>query len=215
MSRSVVRMVALALLAALFAAPTAAWADQETVVSKDGVTWAGSLKAPLFDPAALWVPGDTRVATFQVGNRAADAADVAVVARADDLDELIARGDVDLAFRSGSGSWQPIAADGRAHPLTGLVLGAGENAEISVRAQFLATSPNRSQSRTLPLDFQVVLSRSASASPPDVGGHGLLPDTGGVDLRYLVLGLLLAGLGSLTILIAARRKEESDEQAHA
>ena len=227
MTRIVSRAMALALLGALFVTPSAAWATEETVVSTDGVTWAKNLATPLFDPAARWVPGDERVSNFYVGNRTEDAADVAVVARAKDRDALIALRDVDLAVRSGNGAWSVLPADGKPHLLRGLVIEAGANLKISVRARLRAASTNRSQARTVPLGFDVVLSHAISVQQPTgqgagqgngngdgggVGGiHGLLPDTGGVDFRILTFGLLLTALGSMTILIAARRKDQPDE----
>ncbi|RNL62960.1 hypothetical protein EFK50_14645 [Nocardioides marmoriginsengisoli] len=200
----------------VLAAPAPASAEGEAVVSTDGVTWTDALTTPLFSPATRWAPGDTRVSSFLVGNRASVRADLAVRVRTEDPDGLVARGDVDLAVRSGTGAWRPLPADGQPHRLPGVVLAAGANDRISVRARFRPASPNRSQLQRLPLTFEVVLSQAGTAAPPGTGTPGLLPgvlpETGGAGLRVLVVGLLLTLLGFLTTLIAARRKDDHDDR---
>ena len=71
------------LFALVFAAvtlhPVAASAQTDRLgLSSDGVTFAETLKKPLFDSAIRWVPGDVRVATFYVRNQAETAGNLQV-----------------------------------------------------------------------------------------------------------------------------------------
>lgn len=193
-----------------------AGAGAKVVVSLDGRTWAPSLRVPLFDPAVLWVPGENRTAELYVGNRAQDAGVLALVARADDADGLVAAREVSLEVRRGAGAWTRIAADGRAHRLAGGELAAGANVRLAIRVSFAPTSPNASQLRRLPLSFDVVLSESGTAVAAPAGGGGghggLLPDTGGVERVVLIAGLLLVVLGAAVIRSAMSPREKEDDE---
>lgn len=215
------RLLLLALLALLLV-PAPADAAGQVVVSADGQTWTPSLTTPLFDPAVRWVPGDARTATFHVGNRAADAGTLALVVTADDAHALIARDDITLAVRRGSGPWVDVRTDGQPHRLAGGDLAAGADTRLAIRATFAPASRNLSQLRSLPLSFDVVLSESTTTvSPPTDPGHGgsgghggLLPDTGGVELWVLLAGLLLLALGAIVVRTATfPPRKDDDEQA--
>lgn len=217
MTRRFGTLVAVALTTAVVAlqGAGAAEAGGKVVVSPDGRTWAGALTAPLFDPAERWVPGDARTARFYVGNRSGEVGTLALVARADDAEGLLARDDVRIDARAGHGAWTHVVADGAPHWL-GRALAAGADTTIEVRALFTPTSPNTSQLRTLPLAFDVVLSAAhTDVSAPHPSQGSVLPDTGGVERWALVAGAVLAVLGAtvvgITTLALGRDKDDDDD----
>ena len=195
----------LGLLAVLVApAAPAAAVDGPVALSADGVTWADDLRTPLFDPAARWVPGDGRAASFWVRNDGQGAGALSVVAALDDGDRLLADGSVSLRMRAGGGPWATVSA-GEATSLGRLA--EGERTRVDVAAVLPASAGNDTMRRLLGLDLDVRLRGDDPADvPPDddrpgdrPGEHetpehetpedeaGLLPDTGSPVTTWLLL----------------------------
>ncbi|HET6153921.1 MAG TPA: hypothetical protein VFE15_13285 [Marmoricola sp.] len=207
-----VLLLAVLTVSAGLAAPASA--APQIGLSADGQTWSATLPAPLFDAADLWVPGDMRTASFYVRNQAADSGTLSVTAVVGDPDKLLDHRDVALQVRRDSGPWVSLPAGTTARPFGDQALAAAAQARIDIRAELLPSSPNRSQTTALHLDFRVGLTeRAHQAAAPTGHGGGLLPETGGVPFRVLAIGLALVAAGVLTqffLLISERREDRDD-----
>jgi hypothetical protein len=168
------------------------------VVSSDGASWSTDLASPLFDPAVLWVPGDSRTSTFYVQNRGATPASLRMQVRTAGGD-LVAAGDVQVSARVGDDAWHRVRAAGDG-VLNALAIGTDQSRRVDVRAVFRRGSRNASQSAGVVLRFVVDLGQAvAGPSGPDS-----LPATGAPRLGLpVLLGCLLVGSG--TALVRRRR----------
>jgi hypothetical protein len=198
----------LALVCSVVLIGSPARADSLIGVSPDGRTWSASLPSPLFDAAERWVPGDVRSASFYVRNQAGDTGLLSLEAVTLDGDSLLQRDDIELEVRRDNGAWTRLPADGRSHRFPHAVLAPKVRTRIEVRADFLPSSPNRSQSSSLALHFTIGLVESTNqvADPNGSLGHhhgGVLPNTGGVAFWVLALAVVLLLCGG-TFLIALR-----------
>ena len=107
-----------------------------------------------------------------------------------------------LQARAGTGPWHPIGP-AAADDLNTVAIGVHSSTRLDVRAHFLRSATNASQSSGVELTFAVDL-REAVAEPR-AGGE--LPDTGAPGLRWpLLLGAVLIGGG----LALVRRRSEED-----
>lgn len=187
--RVLVLLLALAAWVTAEIAPALADAGPGLVVSSDGAHWGADLGLPLFDPAVLWVPGDSRTSTFFVQNRGQTPAAVRMQVRTSGPD-LVDTGDVLLQARVGSGGWQQISATGT-DVLNEVAIGIDQARQVDVRAVFRRGSRNVSQASGVTLRFVVDLGE-ALGSPPAEG----LPMTGAPALGApLLLGCVLLGTG--------------------
>lgn len=172
-------------------------------VSADGAAWADALPAPLFDPEVLWVPGDARTASFFVANRGPSPAAVGIGIRVAD-DTLVGPGDVVVQARAGTGPWHrvgPVAAD----DLNAVAIGVRSSTRLDVRARFLGSAGNTSQSSGVTLSFAVDLHEAVAETP----GRDDLPGTGAAELRWpLLVGAVLTGAG--LVLVRRRGQEHGD-----
>ena len=207
------RSLLTAVLAAVTLAVTAAAAraDDEIALSLDGATWRDELRAPLFDGARVWVPGDSETRSFFVRNEGPSDARLVISVVTEDDDRLLADGDVLLAVRVANGPWATVR---NGDDVRGLVRGAlrqGEDARVDVRATFRWASPEESMVETLPLRLVVALRQSGQVDEDPERPDGLLPDTGGTVARWLVLAAVACvGIG-LVLVVAGRRRRRVDE----
>ncbi len=213
--------------------PSTAQAADELGLSWDGHTWAEQLSEPVFDPAALWVPGDVGAKTFHVRNQAESGAILTIAVNTRDDDDLLRNEDIKLSARVGTEDWVDLKQTEQNFRLSNDELPAGESRKIEVKADFDFASPNRSQQKQLALNFRVTLS-DAQASPDDHEGPGdddesTGPgDTGGVDDEangplanagapavgwVIVAGGVAIGAG-LRLITRRKRKETEHDAAH-
>lgn len=208
------RRVIAAVMVGLIATPTSAHAADEIGLSRDGASWAPTLPGPLFDSSHIWVPGDAETATFHVRNLGPTGATLTVEARSDDTDELLSNDDIALQVRVDDAQWLDLENGVPSEPIGAQAIGKGDSVQIDVNARFNPASPNRSQEKSLPLEFTVTLSQVApseggSEGEPRGGGEEsprLLPTTG----ARITVGSLIAGILMLVVGAAlARRREEN------
>ena len=193
------------LLGAVTAGPAAA--DEEIGLSRDGVAWTSRLTQPLFDSAVRWVPGDSRTSTFYVRNQAVDDARLTVDVLGSRIDALLETGDLTVSARADRGEWRSVTGTGTRRLVSTIAAESRDPVRLDVRVDLDAASPNGSQTLRLDVDLRIRLAQStASGSPGADGSGGLLPDTGGAGLWVLVVGLVLAGGGS--VMAAHRHREE-------
>lgn len=213
-------------LLALWSAP--AHAADEIGFSNDGVTWAPALAQPLFDPEFRWVPGDSRTATFFVRNQGPTSAVMTIEARSADADELLGHDDIHLHARVAGGSWVPLRNGIASASLTDEGFDAGDVVQIEINAAFDPATVNQSQSKSLPLTFEVTLADAASIPAPEgpdsetpgvetpgsgetaagPARGGVLPSAGAaVGPGLLLAALMLCALGAVMI---ARRSSDDD-----
>jgi LPXTG-motif cell wall-anchored protein len=193
------------------ASPAPARAEEEIGLSLDGRHWRSELTAPLFDPAARWVPGSRETRSFFVRNQGPTGARMSIEVRSRDSGRLLPDHDIGLTVRAAGGPW---AALENGQPVATLLRGAlvrDERVRVDVRVVFDRASTNQSQVRRLPLTFHVrLVGAGADADVPD-DGPDALPDTGSLVEPWIVwLGAVLIG-GGLALVLAARRREADDE----
>ncbi len=198
----IVRAFAGLLALLLLLAPTAASAQDARIgLSSDGVTWVGSLDAPLFDPGFTWVPGDEQVRSFYVRNQSVDPAVLSVEILGRSSDSLIETGDLAVSARGGDGPWTQTTAPGTHVLVSSVDASTGDPRRIDVQVAFDPASTNVSQVRQLDLDLRVTLRQVGIGDD----GSGVLPTTGGPALLWAVTGLFLVALGIVTT--RTRQKE--------
>lgn len=222
MTRSVARVVALAvLLLGVMASP--AHAADELGLSPDGQTWSGQLSGPLFDPTVRWVPGDARRAQFYVRNQAADSGTLTIAVLSRDLDRLLRDDHLQLSARVGSDAWVDLAPGGQAVRLNAAALPAEAVRKVEVRARFDFASGNRTQRDAVAMDFKVTLSGADSTPVPDPNDpDGTpdpkddtdLPDTGAPPVGWLLVAAGAAIGFGLALMKRRRREEPGHDAAH-
>ena len=190
----------------------AAHADGNVGLSLDGHSWASELRQPLFDPAFRWVLGDTETRSFWVRNQGPTAASMRIALRTTDPDRLVAREDLRIDARVWGGSWTSLAG-GADQALTDEAIPEGDRVRLDLRVVFVPGATNPTEREHLPSGFVVRLTQ-AGLGGADGGGErpsGGLPNTGNeVELWLVWLGTALLG-GGLVLVLAARRREASDE----
>jgi hypothetical protein len=166
------------------------------LVSSDGTTWAADLGRPLFDPADLWVPGESRTSTFYVrnGGRTPASVRMAVLEPPGGLS-----GEVALQARVEDEPWHPVSGELDADALNVVAAPASSARRVDVRAVFRGAARNATQASEVALRFVVQL-----AQAPPVSRDGL-PATGAPDLR---LPLLLAAAALAVGAALVRRPRE-------
>jgi LPXTG-motif cell wall-anchored protein len=217
-------LTVVALLGALLGLGTEqAGAAGEIGLSTDGVHFAGALPGPLFAPGFVWVPGDSRTATFYVKNQATTAAVLDVTMQTGPVQTLIQTGDLTIGARVDGGAYVDATTAGDHLLVDQVPVASGTIKKIDVRVTFDPASTNQSQLRQLDLRFAVQLSQDTSVLPPTKGGgtghgHGHtggggtvsgpggLPGTGSdVTPLMLAAGAGLVALGLFLIGVARRR----------
>ncbi|GAA1728640.1 hypothetical protein GCM10009710_06570 [Aeromicrobium alkaliterrae] len=199
MRRSVAASIALLLLVAV---PSAAAAQDTRIgLSRDGVTWTGTLASPLFDPDFHWVPGDEQVRTFYVRNESVDPAVLSVEVLGSTSDSLVETGDLTISARGGDGPWHDVSTPGNHTLVSEVGAASGQPRRVDVAVAFDPTSTNPSQVRQLDLDLRVTLRQDGVGG----SGSGSLPTTGGPAAVWAVIGLFLIALGIATT--RTRQKE--------
>lgn len=218
------------MLLALASVASPASAADEVGLSADGVTWTDELRAPLFDPAERWVPGDRQRQTFYVRNDGPTAAHLRVQVLAADEDALLGDDRLTLTARVGAGAWQELSADTGELTLPRERLDRRGVARVDLLADLDWEASNATMTDALPVDLRIRLSEdtgpgspagepgsgpgSGPGSSPGSGTGdeqqgavgGVLPSTG-ADISHLVVWLaaILVGIGSALVL--AGRKE--------
>jgi hypothetical protein len=183
------------------AAPAMAEPVSELLVSSDGTHWSADLGTPLFDPAVLWVPGDSRTSSFFVQNRGATSASVSLQVRTQDDANLVSTGAVQLQARASDDRWTSIVGSTGTAVLNALAIPIDGSRRIDVRAVFRAGSRNLTQTSAAVLRFVVQLGQAMTAAP-----HAdSLPATGAPALRLPLLAAA-ACLGVGAALLRRRRR---------
>lgn len=217
------RLIGVITLMAFSAASTAHAAD-EIGLSNDGVTWSSSLPKPLFDPDFRWVPGDSETASFYVRNQGPSGAMMTIEARSADSDKLMSNDDIAMKARVDGGDWVALANGIPTASLTSRGIRRGENVRVDVNAVFISSSPNRSQTKELDINFRVHLQDWVAANggtgSGGTGGNGngngsgvtgALPDTGAQIAAWMLgAGVILTVLGSLVV--ARRDRDEVSDR---
>ena len=205
MMRESIVVVLVVLLGAATAGPAAA--DEEIGLSRDGVVWTSRLTQPLFDPAVLWVPGDSRTSTFWVRSQAVEDARLTVDVLGARIDALLETGDLTVSARADRGDWRSVTGTGTRRLVSTIAAESRDPVRLDVRVDLDAGSSNGSQTLQLDVDLRIRLVQSTASGAPAAGGSGgLLPGTGGPGLWVLVVGLVLAGGGS--VMASHRHREE-------
>lgn len=201
----------LVLLAAvlLVAATAPARAEDELLVSGDGTTWSVAVTQPLFDPTVRWVPGDYRDSGFWVRNTTDQAARVELSFTSQDVNALVADGNLMLKVRTTAAAWQPLLVERAQHVVAATIPG-GSTTEVLVRATLATNASNATMTDLAHLDFTARLTSvdaapivpppgepPTSPAPTDPGSGGVrLPGTGAVIPGWLVVvGLATLGAG--------------------
>lgn len=208
----------LCVLATMLLAPagTAAASDAETTSpgisfrTADG-PWVTSLPAPLFDEQLLWVPGDTRTATFLVRNDSSEEARLQIEGVTSVVDDLIRVGELTVEARVDGEDWRSTTEPGT-HDLSSRPSAPGEVRTIDVRVTLPWDAANPSQQLSVMFDLRVTLiATSAGVGPagdaatgPDSRRAGGLPTTGGVlSPAVLVSAFAMIAVGAA---LSARRR---------
>lgn len=201
------------LAAALVLVSVPAHAADEVGLSRDGVTWSTSLAQPLFDPGFRWVPGDVESERFYVRNQGPSGAEMTVEVVSADPDDLLENDDLAISARAGSGDWITLENGVPSAELTAEAIAMGGVAPVDVRVEFVWESPNRSQTRVLPLVLRVTLVGDAPGGDGDAdgddGGIGFLPDAGSLVSIALVWAAALAIGAGLALVIRRRDREDA------
>jgi len=175
---------------------SSAIAADEVGLSNDGTTWGSTLAHPLFDPSIRWVPGDDETASFYVRNQGPTRALMTIEARSADTDELLSNDDIALKARAAGGAWVDLENGVPTADLAGGSIASGGVVKVDVNAVFDWQSPNRSQSKTLPLTFRVTLTDSLEDVPGGGSEDEALPGTGSsFTVWQVVMAGLLIGFG--------------------
>jgi LPXTG-motif cell wall-anchored protein len=207
-----------------------AQAAGELGLSPDGVHWAATLPAPIFDPAFRWVPGDSETASFYVRNQAKEAGALTVTMLAPAVHDLIDSGDLTVSAQFENKPFVSVTTAG-AHTLVDAVTVPPKGVrKITIRVAFDPTSPNSTEDKLLDLRFGVTLTQRGSAvSPPQTGtGHGNggtgvsapggLPNTGSDTSPLMLLLAVLLCVGGAALAVVSQRTThatKAKEEAHA
>lgn len=209
------RLAVLIILALVATSTPAVAATGVLAFSRDGSTWVDSLDSPLFDPAFLWVPGDTESETFLVKNQSDDNAMLSIEAVGLDSG-LFAQEDVELRIRVDEGSWQQLTAG---NVSLGEELAAGDSRRFDIEVAFLPTAGNDTQLSAFPLTFEVFLSDASGGESDDPNDSEsdekaiALDRTGGDLGTYLILAAAaIAASGLILLGVARRRNLDESEQ---
>lgn len=216
-----------AVTAALLGLAGPASASGELGLSPDGVHWASSLPAPLFDPAFRWVPGDSQVASFYVRDQSTDAAVLDLTMLTGPVQTLIDTGDLTVGASVDGGAFTDVKTPGTHLLIHQVPVAAGAMHKINVRITFDPASTNASQSRELDLDFTVTLTQATTNVRPPTGGGGSghghghggtgsgpLPNTGTVITPFmLLLAALLVAVGTGLVGYGRRRTTPLEERS--
>lgn len=181
-------------------------------LSRDGVHWEAELSAPLFDPGARWVPGDSRTATFLLRNRGPVDAWLAVSAEQLPVPGANSTGALEFAARIGDGAWRPATATGT---VDGMVLASADPgaypSAVEVRVTFPASADNGTQLGETRVSIRARLTESApsdgkegSGGPAGGGGSGLAATGAAGVLLGWSTAALLTGSGVALLLGALR-----------
>lgn len=234
-SRHVVRILgALAVVVGVLGFGTgSATAAGEIGLSTDGVHWSSTLPGPLFAPGFVWVPGDTKTATFYVRNQATDAAVLDLTMVTGPVETLIDTGDLTVGASVDGGPFTNASTAGSHLLVDQVPVAVGAVEKIDVRVTFDPAATNESQTRQLDLHFTVGLSQDTAVSPPTGGNGGNggnggsggtvsgpggtsgLPGTGTVitpGMLILAAALCACGLG---LIGWARRSREPHERQNS
>lgn len=202
-----------------FSTSSTAYASDEIGLSNDGVTWSSSLPKPLFDTDFRWIPGDDQTASFYVRNQGPSGAMITIEARSSDSDKLMSNNDIVMKARVDTGQWVDLDNGVPTASLTSRGIRRGEKVRVDVNAVFVNSSPNRSQTKELNINFRVHLEDWVAANggtgsggtKDDSGESGALPDTGAqVAAWMLVVGFAVTILGSLVV--ARRDRDEVSDR---
>lgn len=213
-------LLALGLVGGALAGPASA--AGELGLSPDGVHWAATLPAPIFDPAFRWVPGDSEIGTFYVRNQSSDPGVLDLTMLATAVTDLIDTGDLTVSARVDGGAWTGVKTSGPHALVAGEDVPAGAIRKVDVKVDFAPASANDSQEKVLDLRFTVSLHQGSSVSGPSGGsgsgngsgpGHGGngLPNTGSdIHLWMLLVGGFSIALG----VFLARISSPTERKTH-
>ncbi len=144
------RAVSLGLLAALVLAPLGAFLWQmvgteqspdQVTISVDGVRWSGDLEDEFFHSEATWGPGEERTAILSVRNEAEQRADVSVDVVCTAGQELISTGVLRVSAKVNDRAEQVVAPHSVLLVVDVGVLGPGETATLTLRAEHTGAVP--------------------------------------------------------------------------
>lgn len=178
--------------------PGPAGAREEVGLSADGITFAPTLSAPIFDPSLRWVPGDDETASFYVRNQGPSRAFMTIEVRSGDTDKLLSNDDISLRARAAGGAWVTLVNGASSDKLTqhGLARGGVDRVDLNVR--FDPRSTNQSQVKGLGLTVDVTLSDARLGGGHEAGDDddadgsrnegGLLPDSGSPFAAWQLIG---------------------------
>ncbi len=184
--------------------------DGAIELSADGQTWSTDLAVDLFDPAFLWVPGDTQTGSLLMRSRACPAATGEAEVTLGPEDAVLVDA-FDVRTRVDDGEWTPGTTS------AGFTVGA-EPSRLDIEVTFDPASGNETQDRTVaPVTVTVTVAcpeaapatSAPAAQPPATRGPGWLPRTGIELARTLTAGVLLVVAGSWLVL-ATRRRRSAD-----
>ncbi len=198
--------IAVVLVGAL-AAPASAAGDQ-IGLSRDGLSWTSQLDSPLFDPAARWAPGDTRVETFLVRNQSTTDGLLDIELLDGSVDELLATGDLHVAVKVGDAAWTAVSGVSSRALAESMSVAPGEHEQVRVRVTLDEAATNQSQALSLDLGFTARLTQDAESTGP-LGPLGSLPETGGPSGWLALTGGVLLAAG--WFLVGSRRRKEQHD----
>ena len=198
-----------------------AYADGEIGLSMDGTHWSQSLNEPLFDPEVVWVPGDSRIATFLVRNEGPTGSTVILDFRGTGANELLNDGDIKIAALAGIGGWVDLDNGYASNLLSTSAVPVGAQTSVIVRATFDPASTQGTQLREQGLSFRVTLEGVTASGggqgsgTPTPGAQeiaGFLPGTGAPKVMWIAgIGSIFVGVG-LSVVARRRREEEEEDE---
>ena len=196
-----------------------ATAADEIGLSIDGVSWSSHLTQPLFDPALVWVPGDDEVSSFYVRNQGPSGANLTVVARTADSDNLVADDDLKLWVRAGGGSWIRVQNGAVSTAPASGIASEGSVTRVDLRVRFDPASVSQSEAKALRLNVVITLTEAvpdesdsdgSDRSDHSDGSDGRLPGAGSsVKPQWMWFAAGLVG-GGVVLVGASRRRERAD-----
>lgn len=200
--------------AAAYAAPV----TPKIEVSADGVHWQANLSDPLFDPAIMWVPGDSRVAEFLVRNLGGSDAWLSVAAERYATLHQLAETNLALSVRVDGGEWAALGSEAQAARLSLTHSGvAATPASVELRAEMPGGTGNAAQLGTARFEVTVNLQEAIEPGPhPGVGGEAAnLAGTGAGPFTGWWIAAAALGVGTALLLGAARERRAIARQTMA
>ena len=161
-------------------------------LSLDGRRWSSNLRAPLFDPAVRWVPGDSRSAAVWVKNGSSDRGRLVVSVQGTRVDSLLESGALTITARCERGRSRPVREGGTQEVLRVGALAPGHRTRIVLGVALDGSAANATQAKRLRLEFRVRLQQLVRRPDHD---HGQ-PQLHDPSLWWAALGAGPAGVGA-------------------